>query len=40
MISANKDTEKIALAAGADSFITKPFEIKHLLAVVKKYTSP
>jgi len=39
MISANKDTEKIAKEAGADDFIAKPFELKHLLSMVKKYTS-
>jgi DNA-binding response OmpR family regulator len=40
MISANKDAEKIALVAGANGFIAKPFEMKHLLSMVKKYTSP
>lgn len=39
MISANKDTEKIAEKAGADGFLAKPFEMKRLLSVVKKYTS-
>ncbi len=37
MISANKDTSQIAKAAGADDFITKPFEIDDLLSKVKKY---
>ncbi len=39
MISANKDTEKIAKEAGADNFISKPFEMEHLLSMVKKYVS-
>lgn len=37
MISANKDTEKIAREAGADGFINKPFEMDDLLSMVKKY---
>ena len=39
MISANKDTEEIARNAGADGFITKPFEIEDLIAIVTKFTS-
>jgi CheY-like chemotaxis protein len=39
MISANKDTESIAKKAGADGFITKPFEMNDLLSTVSKYTS-
>ncbi len=31
MVSANKDTEKIAMDAGADDFLAKPFEISELL---------
>ncbi|MGH7203186.1 MAG: response regulator [Candidatus Levyibacteriota bacterium] len=31
MISANKDTEKIAKEAGADDFLAKPFEMDDLL---------
>ena len=38
MISANKDTAKIAKIAGADDFITKPFEIEDLLKKVAIYT--
>lgn len=29
-----------AKAAGADDFITKPFELAHILNVVKRYVSP
>ncbi len=38
MISANKDTEQMALSCGADGFIAKPFEMEDLLAKVKFYT--
>lgn len=38
MISANKDTSQIAKLAGADDFITKPFEMDELLKKVNKYT--
>lgn len=37
MFSANRDTEEIAMQCGADGFLSKPFEIKDLLAIVKKY---
>lgn len=37
MVSANRDTEEIAKAAGADDFLDKPFEMKLLLAKVAKY---
>lgn len=39
IISANKDTKKIARGAGADDFITKPFDMTDLLAMVEKYSS-
>lgn len=38
MLSANKDTATIAKAAGADTFLAKPFEMDAVLALVKKYT--
>lgn len=34
LISATKDLVRIAKDAGADDFITKPFQLDHLLAVV------
>ncbi|MDQ6757896.1 MAG: response regulator [Bacteroidota bacterium] len=37
MFSANRDTEEIALQCGADGFLSKPFEIKELLEIVRKY---
>lgn len=39
MISANKDTEKISKLAGADDFISKPFEMHELLGKVEQYTN-
>ncbi len=39
MVSANKDTAEIALEAGADDFLAKPFEMDDLLAKVKLYTN-
>lgn len=38
IISANKDTKEIALQAGADDFITKPFEMDALIEKVARYT--
>lgn len=37
MISANKDTERIAKESGADDFLAKPFEMDDLLTIVAKY---
>jgi len=39
IISANKDTEMIAKAAGADGYIKKPFELNDILVLVKKITT-
>ncbi len=36
IISAAKDIESIAKGAGADDFISKPFQMDHLLAAVAK----
>src|SRR5438045_4653406 len=37
MFSANRDTEEIAMQCGAEGFLSKPFEIKQLLEITKKY---
>lgn len=39
MISATKDIEAIAQSCGADDFISKPFQMKHLLEIVDKYVN-
>lgn len=38
MISAHPDAKKSTLAVGADDFLAKPFTIKELIEMVKKYT--
>lgn len=38
IISANNNIEKMTKEAGADGFIAKPFDIDHLVRVVKKHT--
>ena len=37
MVSAAKDTERIAKDSGANDFIAKPFQMDHLLATVARY---
>lgn len=37
LCSANKDTQQLAKACGADDFLAKPFEMQDLLDKVKKY---
>jgi CheY-like chemotaxis protein len=37
MISANRDTEKMAKESGADDFLEKPFQMKDLLEKVVKH---
>jgi DNA-binding response OmpR family regulator len=37
MISANKDVGIIAKGAGADDYISKPFQMHELFAVINKY---
>lgn len=37
MVSANRDGKKIALEAGADDFIAKPFEVEELLSKVEQF---
>ena len=39
LISATKDIEQIARDSGADDFISKPFQMEHLLATVAKYVN-
>jgi CheY-like chemotaxis protein len=40
MLSANKDTARIANEVGADDFLAKPFDMEEVLALVKKHTQP
>ncbi len=39
MISASRDVAESAHVAGADDFITKPFEMTHLLAKIEEHVS-
>jgi CheY-like chemotaxis protein len=39
LFSANRETEAIAREAGADDFITKPFDLDHLLVVIERNLS-
>lgn len=39
MISASRDVAESARDAGADDFLTKPFEMEELLLKVKKFTT-
>jgi DNA-binding response OmpR family regulator len=37
LISALNDTSKIAMECGADGFLTKPFDMHHLLSTVRSH---
>jgi DNA-binding response OmpR family regulator len=37
LVSANKDTKKVASEAGADDFIVKPFDLDDLLHKIEQY---
>ncbi len=37
IVSANKDTDILAKDAGADGFLSKPFDIDNLLSTIKKH---
>lgn len=39
LMSAHSDIKKIAETAGADGYISKPFDIEGLLQIIKKYLS-
>lgn len=39
MVSATKDVERISKDAGADAFISKPFQMDEMLALVAKYVN-
>lgn len=39
MISANPNTCRLSLAAGADDFIEKPYSINHMRELVEKFTA-
>lgn len=38
MFSANRDTKEIAMQAGANGFISKPFDLSELLSLVEQHT--
>jgi DNA-binding response OmpR family regulator len=38
MVSASKDIKESAIAAGADDFLAKPFEMKELLEKIRRFT--
>ncbi|CAN5743081.1 hypothetical protein BH20CHL4_BH20CHL4_06680 [soil metagenome] len=40
IISANKDTQVIASEAGADGYVSKPFEMDELLAKIEEHLPP
>lgn len=40
IISANKDTQAIASEAGADGYVSKPFEMDELLAKIEEHLPP
>ncbi len=39
LISASRDTARLAEEAGADGFVEKPFDMDHLLDVIEKHTA-
>jgi len=39
MVSASPNLEKLSRSAGADGYLEKPFELKYLLATLKKFLS-
>lgn len=39
MVSATKDVERISKDAGADDYISKPFQMEEMLALVAKYVN-
>ena len=37
LVSANRETEKIARAAGADDFLSKPFDLSDVAGIIEKH---
>jgi CheY-like chemotaxis protein len=37
IFSANRDTEEISMECGADGFLSKPFEVKDLMQIVRNH---